>query len=103
MGKKKKREIHVSSAPGENGSRKAASSLAEKSLEEERLEVLRFSKAVGAKFSFMLLAVGAFLLLLSVFATFTVSNVPRALYLGFLIFLGALNVIGGLLLIAVSN
>ena len=73
-------------------------------LEKERLKVLEFSQKIGAKFSAILIAVGTAFLCFSAYLTITGTVVTvgalenKMLFAGVLIFMGIVNIIGGLLL-----
>jgi hypothetical protein len=106
MAKKKKKEIVVR-APSKpvTHPEKKAEKAAEKALEEERFGVLRISHKVGVYFSASILVSGVLLLCLFTYVTVTgyvdwIIISPEITFLGLAvwIFVGIVNVVGGLLL-----
>lgn len=77
----------------------------EMELEKERLKVLEFSQKIGAKFSAILITVGVAFLSFSAYLAITGVAVTvaapenRMIFAGALIFMGIINIVGGLLLI----
>lgn len=104
--KKEKKEIVVR-APSKSviPPEKRAERTAERALEEERFGVLEISREVGMCFSASMLVAGALLLCLFAYVTVTghagwVVISPETPFLGLVvwIFVGIVNILGGLLL-----
>ena len=107
---KKKKEIVVQ-APSKSATppEKKAEKVAEKALEEERIGVLKISCKAGQCFSVSVLIAGVLLLSLFGYITMTghtdwmaISPEPSFLTLVVWIFVGVVNVVGGLLLMGID-
>lgn len=103
---KKKKEIVVR-APSKpvTPPEKKAEKAAEKALEEERFGVLEVSRRVGVFFGVSVLTAGVLLLCLFAYVTITghmdwMAISPETAFLGVIvwIFVGVVNIVGGLLL-----
>jgi len=107
MAKKKNENeivVHAPSKPITHPEKKAERAT-EKALEEERFGVLRISHKVGTYFSISMLGAGALLLCLFTYVTVTgyadwIMISPEITFLGLVmwVFVGVVNVVGGLLL-----
>ncbi|MGC9345912.1 MAG: hypothetical protein ACP5ER_03870 [Candidatus Bathyarchaeales archaeon] len=104
--KKEKKEIIVQAPPKPvTPPEKKAEKAAEKALEEEKFGVLEISRKVGKHFSTAMLVAGVLLLCLFAYITVTgqgdwMTMSPEMTFLGFVlwIFVGIVNIVGGLLL-----
>jgi hypothetical protein len=109
MSKKKNEKeivVHAPSKPTIHPEKKAEKT-AEKALEEERFGVLKISHEIGMYFSASILAAGVLLLCLFAYVTVTgyvdwIIISPKITFLGLVVwtFVGIVNIVGGLLLMA---